>query len=170
MLQESIADFWHAGACRSQNMFFYFNYMTTTHEWEPELHLHWPWKCPGGLWWNEVYVFWWFLESGETQKPVVLILIFFREQCDTPSELPHYCRRIWQFSTSVLVTYMGFGSCMQMLTSGFHIWQPDPWITGHGQAMCTIILALADKSDHLNRWITVVNEMYVYASVTLMTL
>lgn len=71
MLQESSADFWHTGACRSQNTFFYFNYMASSHEWEPELLLHWPWKCLGGLWWNEAYVFWWFLESGKTQNQSV---------------------------------------------------------------------------------------------------
>lgn len=71
MLQESSADFWHTGACRSQNTFFYFNYMASSHEWEPKLLLHWPWKCLGGLWWNEAYVFWWFLESGKTQNQSV---------------------------------------------------------------------------------------------------
>lgn len=44
-----------------------------------------------------------------------------REQCYTPSELPRYWRRIWQISTAVPVKFMGFGSCMQMLRSEFHI-------------------------------------------------
>lgn len=157
MLQESIADFWHTVVCRSQNMFFYFNYMTSTHEWEPELHLHWPWKCLGGLWWNEAYVFWWFLESEETQKPVALVLNFFQGIVWYRIRAPTLLQRIWQFSTSVPVTYIGFGSCMQMLRSGFHIWEPQPWITGHGLTMWTAVLALADKSYHLNSWIIVVN-------------
>lgn len=61
--------------CISLHVLFYFNYMTSTHEWEPELYLHWPWKSPGGLWWNEAYVFWSFLENEGTQKTLALALI-----------------------------------------------------------------------------------------------
>lgn len=64
---------------------FYFNYMTSAHEREPKLYLHWPWNPPGGLWWNEAYVFRWFLENEETQNTLFCFdssFDFLRSQCD----------------------------------------------------------------------------------------